>query len=217
MNRTPGYCLFIGEGVVDLQEWEDHYLAERGAAGDRDAFATLAGRYLEPLWTLIRYRVGNWAEAEDVLQDTLLLAWLRLPQLRDADRFKSWLLTIAGNECRRHHRRKGARELPAGDLPGAAAQGAVASGTGASMATGMPIASASRYGRGAYRDQLETKMDLADAVAGLPPAQQELVKGFYIEGFSLAELAAKGRFPVGTAKSRLHSARCHLRRVLREE
>ena len=47
---------------------------------------------------------GQSAAAEDLAQETLLIAWRRREQLRDAQALRPWLATIARNVCR-HWRR----------------------------------------------------------------------------------------------------------------
>src|SRR5258708_2961406 len=62
-------------------------------------------------------------DAEDVVQDTYLIGRRRLSQLREPRLLRSWLTTIAINECfGRHRRRQRLQGLLAGLLPAAAGQ-----------------------------------------------------------------------------------------------
>jgi RNA polymerase sigma-70 factor, ECF subfamily len=56
------------------------------------------------LVAVCRSLIGD--DAEDVVQDTYLIGRARLPQLRNVDSVRSWLTTIAVNECYRRHRRR---------------------------------------------------------------------------------------------------------------
>lgn len=47
---------------------------------------------------------GGWADADDVAQDVFLHAWQRLDAVRDADRFKYWLIGIAWRRAQDHIR-----------------------------------------------------------------------------------------------------------------
>lgn len=52
---------------------------------------------------LFRYALlilGNEADAEDVIQDTLLKYWQKAPEFKDKDHEKAWLLTVVTNRCR---------------------------------------------------------------------------------------------------------------------
>ena len=62
--------------------------------------------------------------------------------------------------------------------------------------------------------QLEICSAVSQAVASLPPLQQEAVVLFEYEGFTLEEIAQIAGADTGTIKSRLHRARERLRRIL---
>ncbi len=69
-------------------------------AGNHERFVTLVSPYLQSI-KLISYSIlKNSHDMEDVVQETVLKAYLHLNQLRDGDSFKAWLLRIAGNEAR---------------------------------------------------------------------------------------------------------------------
>jgi RNA polymerase sigma-70 factor (ECF subfamily) len=64
-------------------------------AGSKVAFEELV-RQLGPLvYRFLAVRLRSEADARDALQETLIAAWQRLPDLRDAQSLRSWLLTIA--------------------------------------------------------------------------------------------------------------------------
>src|SRR5258706_15902175 len=61
--------------------------------------------------------------AEDAVQDAALLAWRKLPALRDRSNLRSWFLAIVANRCRTMRRRRWWSVLRMADLPeGAQAQ-----------------------------------------------------------------------------------------------
>ena len=60
-------------------------------AGDTTAFAELAESHRPRLWLLAMRMVDESEEAEDVVQEALLHAYLGLTQLRDPERFGGWL------------------------------------------------------------------------------------------------------------------------------
>jgi RNA polymerase sigma-70 factor, ECF subfamily len=64
-------------------------------AGSRNAFDALV-RDLGPLlYRFLVVRLRNEADARDALQETLIVAWQKLPSVRDPQSCRSWLLTIA--------------------------------------------------------------------------------------------------------------------------
>ena len=65
-----------------------------------ETFTNLLAPNLTPLKKLLRTRLRTSDYADDVLQQTLLLAFARRDQLRIQSKFKSWLWSIAFNEIR---------------------------------------------------------------------------------------------------------------------
>ena len=65
-----------------------------------ETFAILLAPNLKPLKKLVQARLRTSDYADDVLQQTLLLAFARRDQLRVQSKFKSWLWSIAFNEIR---------------------------------------------------------------------------------------------------------------------
>jgi RNA polymerase sigma-70 factor (ECF subfamily) len=66
-------------------------------AGDRQAFGTLVERYYRSVYRLAYHYAGNHPDADDVCQQTFLIALEKIGSLRDHDRFASWVLVIAAN------------------------------------------------------------------------------------------------------------------------
>ena len=75
-------------------------LAARARAGDRDAFGALVERHWAPLVRLARSVVGD-RDAEDVVQDALVVAWRRLPALRQPAAFGAWVERTVLRRCLR--------------------------------------------------------------------------------------------------------------------
>lgn len=171
----------------------DPALVRRAAAGDPDAFGALVARHRQALAALIRLRIGNPDEADDVLQDTLLAAWLQIGSVRDPSRFKAWLLQIARNQCRDYYRSKYRRETPTEKEALAQAL--------------------SRFGRGtaSERERVEDVLDLRQALDSLAPDHREVVDAFYVLGLTISEIAGRARRPEGTVKRWFSTARHHLR------
>jgi RNA polymerase sigma-70 factor, ECF subfamily len=80
--------------------------------GDSAAFAGLVERHRARLRALAFAVLGEREETEDVVQETLLRAYLGLDTLRDHDRFGSWLGSIAVNLARMRRRQPRRETLP---------------------------------------------------------------------------------------------------------
>src|SRR5947209_6508146 len=75
----------------------DEDLVRKAQGGDRTAFEELVRRTSRLAFARLVLEAGDAHRAEDLLQETLLLAYRSLGQLTDPAGFRPWLLTIAQN------------------------------------------------------------------------------------------------------------------------
>lgn len=80
-------------------------LVRTALGGDREAFGALVEGHWERLVRLARSVVGE-ADAEDAVQDSLVLAWTRLARLSDPEKFGPWVSRIVFRRCLRASRRQ---------------------------------------------------------------------------------------------------------------
>jgi RNA polymerase sigma-70 factor (ECF subfamily) len=105
----------------------DAALVARAVTGDAGGFVELVDRHHPACARYARRMLGNAQDAEDVVQETFLRAYLALPRYRERDRFKSWLFRILVNQCRsqaRRHAREARRFVGGPDGDAAAMPGA---------------------------------------------------------------------------------------------
>ncbi|MDE6333083.1 MAG: sigma-70 family RNA polymerase sigma factor, partial [Muribaculaceae bacterium] len=92
---------------------DDAQLVERlrDPATVREAFAHMISRYSEPLYWQIRRMVQSHQDADDLLQNTFMKAWMSIENFRGDARLSTWLYKIAVNEAitflARERRRQG--------------------------------------------------------------------------------------------------------------
>lgn len=77
----------------------DAALVAQAQMGDEDAFATLYNQHSQKVYRFALRLTGDHQEAEDVLQDAFLKAFVHLGEFRNEARFSTWLISIAGNEA----------------------------------------------------------------------------------------------------------------------
>ena len=94
----------------------DAELARAAAGGDRTAFAGIYDRYADRLHDFCVGMLRDRDGAADCVQDTFCIAATRLTQLRDPDKLRPWLYSIARNEALRRLRDR-RRETPSDELP----------------------------------------------------------------------------------------------------
>jgi RNA polymerase sigma-70 factor (ECF subfamily) len=85
---------------------DDGALVGRACAGDQWALEALYKRHARPVMRLSSFLLGRSGDVDDVVQDTFIRAFDRLVDLRDPDRFGTWVLRIAANLSRSRLRRR---------------------------------------------------------------------------------------------------------------
>jgi RNA polymerase sigma-70 factor (ECF subfamily) len=75
-------------------------LLARARAGEPKAFEVLTRRHLRTAYAIALAVLGNPADAEDVAQEGLMVAFARLETCREPGRFAAWLLQIVRNRAR---------------------------------------------------------------------------------------------------------------------
>src|SRR6266550_6817085 len=90
--RPPWQRQTGGRGV-------DRDLVEQARRGDREAFTVLVHQVSDVLFAVAYRILRDTGRAEDALQNALVIAWRRLPHLREADRFEAWIHRILVHAC----------------------------------------------------------------------------------------------------------------------
>lgn len=100
-----------------LEEAADGLLARRAADGDDVAYAVIVRRHAGYLRAVAARLVGS-AEADDAVQDALIAAWDRLPQLAEPEKLRSWLARIVARKATdRIRTRRDAEPIDADEPP----------------------------------------------------------------------------------------------------
>ncbi|ATG50722.1 RNA polymerase subunit sigma [Brachybacterium vulturis] len=157
-----------------------------------EALRALHDRYAGMLWRYVVSLTRRPADADDVVQETLLRAWRRPSILaEDPAQVHGWLVTVAHNlvvdQARSAYRR---HEEPVAEQPESTAEDRI--------------------------DRLFDALLLRDALASLSADHREVIVRAYYGGCSTTELAAALGVPEGTVKSRLHYGLRALRLAIEE-
>lgn len=186
------YAALVAESqpaaLLDLTAKLESVLAERPAADPRFRDDLLAA--LPALRAFAVSLTGNVAQADDLVQETLLRAWQKQDRFEPGTNLNAWLFTILRNIFYSDHRKR-VREVEDQDGSYAAR-----------------LATAPHQG-----DRLDVE-DLQSALAKLPPDQREALVLVGAEGVSYEEAATIMGCKVGTVKSRVSRARNRLAELL---
>ena len=74
--------------------------------GNTSSFISLVKRWEKPIYNFALRNLGSKHSAEDVCQTVFLKAFENLHKLKDPEKFKQWIFTIAANLCRDEFKRR---------------------------------------------------------------------------------------------------------------
>ena len=176
------------------QEDSDKQLVEQALDGHVEAFNLLVWRCQRHLYNFLLRLTGDRTHAEDLCQETFLRGYLHLKELRDRERFRSWLFRIAVNLYRSDRRRLSPL---AADAP-------------ESESLDGPVSHSPSMPR-------ETQLAIRTLILRLRPELREVILLHFFHGFHFDEMAEILDCPVSTLKSRLYKAVDELRTGLQRQ
>lgn len=178
---------------------DEELLSAYRDTADRDAFSQLVHRYERELYSYLRRYLGDAPMAEDAFQATFLQVHLKCDQFDSSRKFRPWLYTIATNQAidaQRRNKRHKSVSLDRNTRP----EGSDDVRTLMDLLTSKEAAPELRMEKSQQRDWVR------GAVDELPDGLREAVNLVYYQGLKYREAADILDIPVGTVKSRLHSA-----------
>lgn len=181
----------------------DEALLERYRTGDAGAFRTLIERHHDALLRFLIRFMGDRQAAEDVFQDAFLQVHLSADSFDVTRRFKPWLFTIAANKGRDYRRRANRRSALELSAPVSGGAGGGEGGGGQSFVDLMAV---NVEAPSAHLDSTERDALVQRAVDAMPEHLREILLLAYFQRLPYAAIADALDIPLGTVKSRLHSA-----------
>ncbi len=179
----------MGENEHDLE------LVKRVQRGDKTAFDLLVLKYQHRIGAVIGRFVPDYAESQDIAQESFIRAYRAIGNFRGDSQFYTWLYRIAVNTAKNHLVAM-KRRPPTSDIE----------------------ADEAEHYSGAQRlhdhDTPEHEMlrgeiarEVSDTVAGLPEELRQAITLREMDGLSYEEIAETMDCPIGTVRSRIFRAR----------
>jgi RNA polymerase sigma-70 factor (ECF subfamily) len=187
--RTPG-----------RQDGDEAELIERSREGDSAAFGVLVERYQRRVVGVAQAVVHNQDDAIELAQETFVRAYENLSKFESRSSFSTWLYRIAANLAIDFWRREGRHVI----LRGEDADTEIAK---------LPTATGDSF-KEVSRSELSAR--LKQALEELTPEHRAVILLREVEGMSYDEISDVLQCPRGTVMSRLHYARTHLRKILKD-
>ncbi len=182
----------------DPEQLKDEQIIELYRAGRDEVFEWLVQRYRQELYHFLVRFTGSRPSAEDVFQEAFLQVHVSIDRFDTSKRFKPWLFTIAANKARDHLRRSKRRSAVALSAP-------MAGGSDEErefldlMQAKLPLPEDEA-------DLHETQQRVRQVVQSLPDHLREILVLAYFQQFPYKRIAQMLGIPLGTVKSRLHTA-----------
>jgi RNA polymerase sigma-70 factor (ECF subfamily) len=93
-----------------MSQQSNEELVRRARAGSSACFEELVARFQGPLLHFLLRRTAGRDDADDLLQETFLRAYVSLPSYRETWPIQTWLFTIAHRLCINHARKLAVRK-----------------------------------------------------------------------------------------------------------
>lgn len=171
-------------------------LVEQIKKGDNKAFDKLYKVTEKEIWFTCISFLKNETNAQDIMQETYITAFLKIQTLEKTARFRSWLNRIAVNKCKDYLKGKGEIDLSEEILENAVVQD--------------EIAIPEEY----ITNNAKREIILQLMENTLSYAQYQTVFLFYFSEMPIAEIAEVMEVSEGTIKSRLNSSRAKMKTAI---
>ncbi|MEM1329655.1 MAG: sigma-70 family RNA polymerase sigma factor [Planctomycetota bacterium] len=198
-GRATGQGGPLGGGPAGgLEEISDERLFVRYREGEDEPLRELIRRHHADLMRFLFRLTSDRALAEDAFQETFLQLHQSAGSFDSSRRLRPWLFTIAANKARDLLRKKGRRQAVELSKP--------VGGNGSDSPALVDLLSADLPGPGDGLEREERERLVQRAIDQLTPTLKEILLLAYFQRLSYAQIAEDLGIPLGTVKSRLHSA-----------
>jgi len=198
LDSVPGqHCELESATTSNPGERSDGELVELVRSGDRAAFASIVTRYQPTLHRVAFSRIGSVEAADEVVQEAFLCAFKFLDSYDSRQSFRTWLWTIALNQC--HQRARRDQRSPR--VSTWTDQQYEGNGT---LEKGRELELVSREPNPLARLlSMECRELLELELRKLPETQADALRLRFFAGLKFEEISAAMRCSLGTAKNRV--------------
>ncbi len=184
--------------AYNLKKLSDAELLGRYGAGEEAAFRELVHRYKNSLYAFLRQFLNRHDLVEDVFQETFLQLFASRESFDQSRPLRPWLFTIAANKAKDALRKwQRTSAVPIGTMADSEELSFDDMLNTVTSDTTMPYEELQRN---------ETASRVGQIVADMPENLREILILAYFQKFSYKQMADMLGIPIGTVKSRLHTA-----------
>ncbi len=180
------------------EEFTDAQLIQRFAEGDQQAFQELVSRYKNSLYAFLKRFLNRMDLVEDVFQETFLQVYTSRESFDLSRPFRPWLFTIAANKAKDSLRKQ--------QRNAAVPIGTMASEEESSFSDVLNSLTGDETKPYENIEKGEQAQMVREVVGNMPEQGREILILAYFNKFSYKQMADILSIPIGTVKSRLHTA-----------
>lgn len=181
-----------------LEKQSDAQLLTRYGAGEEAAFREIVNRYKDSLHAFLRQFIRQHDLVEDVFQETFMQLFNSRDSFDMSRPLRPWLFTIAANKAKdalRKQQRKAATTI-----------GTIADAQEMSFEEVLNTLTSDKTAPYDELQKDETAVRVRQIITDLPDNLREILILAYFNKFSYKQMAEILSIPIGTVKSRLHTA-----------
>ena len=185
----------MGNDYVKLSDAE---LLTRYTAGEEAAFREIVTRYKNSLYAFLRQFLNRHDLVEDVFQETFLQLYASRESFDTSRPLRPWLFTIAANKAK--------DALRKWQRTATVSIGTMADSQDLSFDDMLNTVTSDSTLPYEELQKDETAARVGQIIADMPENLREILILAYFQGFSYKQMAEILSIPIGTVKSRLHTA-----------
>jgi RNA polymerase sigma-70 factor (ECF subfamily) len=180
------------------EELTDAELLQSYMSGDEEAFRAIVGRYKNSLYAFLKQFLNRTDLVEDVFQETFLQLFTSRESFDPNRPLRPWLFTIAANKAKDALRKaQRSSAVPIGTISESQEMSFDEMLDSLGSDNTMPYEELERG---------ETAARVNEVMGNMPEALREILTMAYFSRFSYKQMAEMLSIPIGTVKSRLHTA-----------
>jgi RNA polymerase sigma-70 factor (ECF subfamily) len=181
-----------------LKKLSDAQLLEEYSQGQEQAFRELVSRYKNSLYAFLKRFLNRRDMIEDVFQETFLQLYTSRDSFNPERPLRPWLFTIAANKAKDALRKQ--------QRSSAVPIGTISDGEQASFDDVLNSLSSDETRPYESLERGEVAERVREVVGNMPESAREILILAYFSKFSYKQMAQILSIPIGTVKSRLHTA-----------
>lgn len=152
-------------------------LVERAKNGEKEAYSELITMIKKDMFNILRYKISEPEDIEDIIQDTIIIGYTKIKQLRNNKHFKTWMIKILNNECNKFYNDKQRKD----EINDKYINNSI----------------------GIKNDNLEEKLEFDNMIKDLKDTDKEIMKLYYEDNLSSEQISKLLGINTNTIKSKI--------------